>query len=292
MLPFNPSSPKPKKSQTQMKKKYEIIDAPSPNFDERKRPIRFVILHYTGMNDEVAALNLLRDDAPQKSKYQNNILQTDPNLNNVQQSTKMNRVSSHYVVFQDGTIYKLVDETKRAWHAGGGNYGGEIDMNSASIGIEICNGGHDYGLPEFPSAQIDAVMFLVEDIKLRHGLDKHYIIGHSDWAPKRKIDPGEKFPWNLFAQKGISLSIPKGKEDNNFEILASVINENNEYIMRAQIGLKTIGYGVEANGFYDEITKLVIIAFQRRFRQSNVSGFLDKDTLGKIERLAKKVSPA
>lgn len=292
MMPFNPSSPKPKKAHSNMKKKFEIIDAPSPNFDERKRPIRFVILHYTGMKDEQAALDLLRDPAPQRAKYQDNIIKPTNIENAPPPPPNMHRVSSHYVVFQNGTIYKLVDEMKRAWHAGGGNYGGETDMNSASIGIEICNGGHDFGLPEFPNAQIDAVIYLVEEIKKRHGLDKHHIIGHSDWAPKRKLDPGEKFPWSKLAQNGISLSMPNGKEDGDFTILAQNIGENNEFIMRAQIGLKKIGYGIEANGNYDEITKLIIIAFQRRFRQSLSNGMIDIDTLGKIERLAAKVSPA
>lgn len=293
MIPFSTSSPKPVRAASSKAQDFPIIDAPSINFDERKRPVRFVMLHYTGMDSEIEALNLLRGQNVIDYNNENKAVSTPTtDMQSPPIPKKIRRVSSHYVVFSDGTIYKLVDENKRAWHAGAGSYAGETDMNSASIGIEICNAGHDFGLPDFPNKQIEAVMWLVEGIKQRHGLDKHHIIGHSDWAPKRKLDPGEKFPWHRFEKRGISLSIPKGKEDGDLTILASQIGENNDFINRVQKALKAIGYGIEINGIYDDATKIIIIAFQRRFRQNNVSGVLDVETLGKAERLARKVLPA
>lgn len=201
------------------------------------------------------------------------------------------RVSSHYLVCTDGRIYGLVPENKRAWHAGAGSYGGETDMNSASIGIEIHNGGHDFGLPPYPDVQIEAVMKLVQAIKLRHGLDRQHIIGHADWAPARKLDPGEHFPWERLAHAGISLHIPNGEGDGNHMALAQTENAANEFVTRAQIGLRKIGYGLAQTDIFDIKTKETLIAFQRRFRQSDVGGTLDIETLAKIERLADIVSP-
>jgi N-acetylmuramoyl-L-alanine amidase len=165
-------------------------------------------------------------------------------------------------------------------------------MNSASIGIEIQNGGHDFGLPPYPDVQIEAVMALVQGIKLRHGLDKHHVIGHSDWAPARKLDPGEHFPWQRFADAGISLKIPNGEGDGNHQILVQTENAGNEFVTRAQIGLRKIGYGLPQSDIFDTNTKDTLIAFQRRFRQSDVAGNLDVETLAKIERLAAIVSPS
>jgi N-acetylmuramoyl-L-alanine amidase len=297
MRPFSTHSPKPKRASRNMAIKHEIISHPSPNFDERKGVINHVMLHYTGMKSQEAALRLLSDPDPRRINYQNEIVQTPkPNNNSTIEtpapSQNLFRVSAHYVVYDDGQIFQLVDEVKRAWHAGAGNYAGITDMNSHSIGIEIANGGHDFGIPEFPQIQIDAVMWLVEQIKLRHGLDKHAIIGHSDYAPKRKLDPGERFPWQDFANRGISLSIPKGKEDGFFTILASENGQSNDYVARAKKGLRIIGYFVDDTDIYDLEFIPTLIAFQRRFRQSDVMGLLDVDTLGKIERLAKILSPS
>ncbi|WP_339741735.1 N-acetylmuramoyl-L-alanine amidase [uncultured Maricaulis sp.] len=152
------------------------IAAPSPNFNDRKLPVSLIVLHYTGMENGAVALERMCDPAAE--------------------------VSAHYMVEEDGRVFQLVDEDKRAWHAGVSAWRGETDINSASIGIEIVNGGHDYGLPDFPAIQIEAVIHLVADIMARHGIGPEGVVGHSDIAPGRKQDPGEKFPWHRLAAAG------------------------------------------------------------------------------------------
>ncbi len=307
MIPFSTRAPRPNRRRSIKRPKFPIETLLSENFDDRKRPIRFCMLHYTGMDNQEEALKVLRFPMPRyapietpASQSMAETAQPSPEMDHshavqpIQPERKIigyRRVSSHYLVYPDGRIFLLVPENKRAWHAGAGNYGGETDMNSASIGIEIQNGGHDFGLPDFPDIQIEAVMELVEGIKQRHGLDKQHVIGHSDWAPGRKLDPGEKFPWHKFAERGISLNIPNGNHDGDKTILAQTIGEGNEHISRAQSGLKRIGYGFEKTDIFDAKTKDVLVAFQRRFRQSDVGGILDIETLGKIETLANIVSP-
>ena len=148
---------------------------PSPNFTERKLPVSLLILHYTGMQTAQAALDRLRDPAAQ--------------------------VSAHYVIDTDGEIYALVDESRRAHHAGVSYWQGITDINSASIGIELVNKGHEFGYTPFPDAQIDALIGLSKTILSRHRITA--VLGHSDVAPTRKQDPGELFPWAKLAQNGI-----------------------------------------------------------------------------------------
>ena len=152
-----------------------MIALPSPNFTERKLPVSLLILHYTGMQTEQAALDRLRDPAAQ--------------------------VSAHYVIDINGEIYALVDESRRAHHAGVSYWHGITDINSASIGIELVNTGHEFGYTPFPAAQIDALIGLSADILSRHRITA--VLGHSDVAPTRKQDPGELFPWAKLAHNGI-----------------------------------------------------------------------------------------
>lgn len=215
-----------------------ITDLPSPNFNDRKTPIRFVVLHYTGMETGQVAIDRLRD----------------PDAG----------VSAHYVVEEDGNVLRLVDEEKRAWHAGVGEWCGETDMNSASIGIEIVNGGHDFGLPDFPDVQIASVIGLVLDILKRYDLPPSAVIGHSDLAPGRKQDPGERFPWRGLADAGAA-------------IWPSLIDEASEDV---EDDLSTIGYGFSAG------RPAVIEAFQRRFRPSAVTGEADDETRRLIRGVA------
>ncbi len=150
----------------------DFIERPSPNFDERQLPVSMIVLHYTGMPDMQSALDRL----------------TSPDA----------RVSSHYLVDEDGAIYRLVDELKRAWHAGKSRWRGVTDVNSASVGIEIVNPGHEFGYRAFPDEQMASVIPLVADIKERHGIGRGDVVGHSDVAPARKEDPGSSFrgrPW-------------------------------------------------------------------------------------------------
>ena len=137
-----------------------MIDTPSPNFDDRKLPISMLVLHYTGMPDAPSAINWL--------------------------ASGESKVSAHYVVTEAGEIVRMVDEGKRAWHAGRSHWRGINDVNSASIGIEIVNPGHEWGYRPFPEAQIGSLIPLMHDIVQRHGITRGNIVGHSDVAPARK----------------------------------------------------------------------------------------------------------
>ena len=142
----------------------DFIERPSPNFDERTLPVSMIVLHYTGMPDAEGALDRL----------------TSPEA----------KVSCHYLVDEDGSIFRLVDEAKRAWHAGKSRWRGVTDVNSASVGIEIVNPGHEFGYRNFTDEQLAALIPLVSDIKERHGVGRGNVVGHSDVAPARKEDPG------------------------------------------------------------------------------------------------------
>jgi len=156
-----------------------MIRLSSPNFDERKAPIDMLVLHYTGMKTAQEALNRLRDPT--------------------------SKVSAHYLIDEDGEVYSLVDESKRAWHAGVSSWKGKTDINSRSIGIEIVNPGHEFGYRQFSDKQILSIINISKEIiKYNSILDKN-IVGHSDIAPKRKTDPGELFPWKKLAENGIGL---------------------------------------------------------------------------------------
>lgn len=159
-----------------------MIEAPSPNFDARSLPVSMIVLHYTGMETGEAAIARLRDPEA--------------------------KVSSHYVVAEDGIVLRLVDEGDRAWHAGKSSWRGITDVNSASVGIEIVNPGHEFGYRPFPDAQIAAVVRLVADIKDRHAITRGNVVGHSDVAPARKRDPGELFPWHELARRRLALPRP------------------------------------------------------------------------------------
>lgn len=226
----------------------EVVQHPSPNFNARRLPLSMLVLHYTGMENGAVAIERLCDPEAQ--------------------------VSAHYVVEEDGRILQLVDESQRAWHAGRGSWRGCQDINSASIGIEIVNGGHDFGLPDFPEVQIQAVIALCQVILSRHPIAASDVIGHSDLAPDRKQDPGERFPWQRLAEAGIGLwpvaddTIPPLSD-------AQVLQE-----------LKEIGYEVSDEAGLDP----VITAFQRRFRPAALTGVSDPETRGLIGALARKVT--
>lgn len=176
-----------------------LTDRVSPNYDERACAIDLVVLHYTGMQDAETAIARLCDPAPLAGRYPGPWQAPD-----IDPATPLGRASAHYVVDEAGRVLALVDEAKRAWHAGVSSWEGRADTNDRSIGIEIVNGGHDFGLPDFPDAQIEAVIALLKDILARRGLDASRVVGHSDVAPGRKRDPGEKFPWALLARAGVA----------------------------------------------------------------------------------------
>ena len=157
----------------------EFTAAPSPNFDARTRAPDMVVLHYTGMTSGEAALDRLRDPAA--------------------------KVSAHWLVEEDGRLFSLVDEARRAWHAGVSVWKGERDVNAVSIGVEIVNPGHEHGYRPFPPAQVEAVIRLLDAIRSRWTIPDTRILAHSDVAPDRKEDPGEFFPWAELAAQGHGL---------------------------------------------------------------------------------------
>jgi N-acetylmuramoyl-L-alanine amidase len=224
----------------------------SPNHDERKggEP-DMILLHYTGMQNAQAALERL--------------------------TTAASKVSAHYVVIEDGRIVQCVPEAMRAWHAGVSAWAGETDINSRSIGIEIVNPGHEFGYADFPLRQIAAVIALCRSILTRRGpLSADRILGHSDVAPTRKQDPGEKFPWELMSESGVGHWVRPAPLD----LVGTTLQpgDRGEGVTRLQKSLKTYGYDVKDSGVYDDLTRDVVTAFQRHFRQARVDGIADSST--------------
>ena len=231
---------------------------PSPNFGERRDGLTpdMIVLHYTGMAS-----------GPEAEAWLAN---------------PVSEVSSHYVVRENGTVVQMVPEAARAWHAGAGSWAGKGDINSHSIGIEIINGGHDYGLPAFPDAQIEAVIALCGDIAARWGIAPQRILGHSDTAPGRKVDPGERFPWDRLHAAGIGHWVePSAIRGGRF--LSA--GEAGQPVEALQSMLVLYGYGLEINGVYDEQTEKCVAAFQRHFRPERVDGVADMSTVETLHRL-------
>lgn len=248
-----------------------ILDRPSPNFDGRPRPIDLVVLHYTGMQDEETALARLTDPAPVAGRYPGPWQPRD-----VDPAAPLAKVSSHYVVAEGGLVWRLVDEDARAWHAGSSSWDGEGAVNDRAIGVEIVNGGHDFGLPHFPDAQIEATIALLRDILARRSLGPHRVVGHSDVAPARKLDPGERFPWARLAAAGVALW-PVTEHPPGPAALAKGVR--GQAVLVLQESLRAFGYGVPQTGEYDELTEATVAAFQRRFRQQRVDGAADEQTM-------------
>jgi len=240
------------------------IQKPSPNFDARTRPIDLVVLHYTGMQNAETALARLTDPAPVAGHYPGPWQSDD-----AAPDAPLSRVSAHYVVDEAGQIYSLVPEEHRAWHAGASSWEDDGDVNGRSIGIEIVNGGHDFDLPDFPDAQIDGVIALLKDIFARWPqLNATRVVAHSDIAPERKADPGEKFPWKKLADAGVSVWP---------EHVATQLDADDP-TSEVQQHLAFIGYRVKQTGYMDAATKAALVAFQRRFRPADISGAIDDET--------------
>lgn len=216
----------------------DVTQRPSPNFDERKLPVSMIVLHYTGMPDAEGALQRLTSDEA--------------------------KVSAHYCVLEDGEIIQLVDEDKRAWHAGKSYWRGVTDVNSASVGIEIVNPGHEFGYRPFPDEQVAAVMGLVNDVKNRHGISRGNIVGHSDIAPTRKEDPGELFPWAELAKRRLALPSPTRDLMDPYWTDAGFL-----------LALERFGYDVTD-------PQKAVIAFQRRFRPDLIDGIIDGECRAKL----------
>lgn len=203
----------------------------SPNFNERLLPVTMIVLHYTGMKTAAEAIERLCDPAAS--------------------------VSAHYVIDEDGRVTQLVDEDRRAWHAGQSYWRGITDVNSASVGIELVNPGHEFGYRDFPQAQIEALLPLLADIKRRHGVSRSNVVGHSDVAPARKQDPGELFPWERLARYKLALPMPRPSYKQVFD------NDGAFFL-----ALERFGYDISDG-------PAAVRAFERRWRPDLITGEVD-----------------
>jgi N-acetylmuramoyl-L-alanine amidase len=230
----------------------------SPNHGERRgfgRP-NCLILHYTGMPTGEAAFKTLVDPASE--------------------------VSAHYLIWEDGAIDQLVAESERAWHAGKAWWKGESDLNSASIGIEIVNPGHDGGLPPFPDCQIAATIALARDVSARWRIAPERVLAHSDVAPERKVDPGEAFPWETLWRGGVGHWTEPAPLSGG-PLFAH--EEEGPAVRALQAMLALYGYGVGITGVYDRRTRQVVASFQRHFRPVRVDGETDASTVATLKAL-------
>lgn len=244
-----------------------INELPSPNFGPRRAidgqtRVRHLVVHYTGMTSCQIALDRLRDPEAE--------------------------VSAHYVLDEDGAVYRLVAEDMRAWHAGKSFWHGAYDINNTSVGIEIVNPGHEYGYRAFPDAQIAAFVALAGEIMRRHEIPACNVLGHSDVAPGRKTDPGELFPWQALAAHGIGLWPEE-----------TVTLPGHADMTGALRRLSEIGYAVPMTPDLgsdilnaESAVTDVISAFQGRYRQRRVDGQLDNETATRIAAVAVRYAAA
>jgi N-acetylmuramoyl-L-alanine amidase len=220
-----------------------VVELPSPNHDARPpgAPVDMLVLHYTGMRDAEEALVRLADPAA--------------------------RVSAHYVVDERGTVYRLVAEDRRAWHAGRAFWRGATDVNGRSIGIELVNPGHEFGYRRFPEAQMAALETLARDVLARHPIPPRNVVGHADVAPLRKRDPGELFDWERLARRGVGLwpapspDVPAAPDAGAARALLA-------------------RYGYETGD-----VAAAVAAFQRHFRPGRVDGIADSETMARLAAL-------
>ena len=233
----------------------------SPNHDARRdgAAADMIILHYTGMTSGPDAVARLCEPA--------------------------SKVSSHYVVFEDGTVVQLVPEARRAWHAGVSAWKGDTDVNARSIGVEIVNPGHDLGYPDYPQGQIDATIALCRDVICRLQIPPEHVLAHSDVAPARKNDPGEKFPWRTLGEHGVGIWIAPHPITAGPALKAG---DKGDAVAKLQTAFAAYGYGIGLTGRYDRATQQVVTAFQRHFRPTRVDGIADVSTIETLHSLLAK----
>jgi N-acetylmuramoyl-L-alanine amidase len=214
----------------------------SPNWDERPAGAgpELLVLHYTGMPTAEGALDRLCDPAA--------------------------RVSAHYLIDEDGSVWALVPEERRAWHAGRSWWRGRAGLNDVSVGIELVNPGHEWGYRPFPEAQMAALVPLAQAIMVRWAMPTWQVVAHSDIAPDRKEDPGELFDWQRLAGEGIGIWPSPG--------------ERLDPVGDARRALAAIGYPLEEQG---ASLRQSLVAFQRRFRQRLPDGRADEETQRRLD---------
>lgn len=223
------------------------IELASPNFDGRDgHAVDMLVLHYTGMESAQAALTRLCNPTA--------------------------RVSAHYVVDEDGTIYRLVDEKDRAWHAGVSSWRGHTNINQRSVGVEIVNPGHDYGYRPFPAKQMESLTALCKDILSRHTIPARNVVAHSDIAPTRKQDPGELFDWRMLAAAGVGLWPGQSSE---FGVQSS----------EKPTELRILNSELSFYGYDTSDPAAAITAFQRHFRPKLLNGKWDSECSALLKTL-------
>lgn len=229
----------------------------SPNFDDRKDSVvDMLVLHYTDMlTTKDAVAQLCNPDS---------------------------KVSAHYVVAEDGEVFALVDEDKRAWHAGESHWRGVNSVNSRSIGIEVSNPGHSNGYRPFPELQMQAVIELCHGILARHNIPPRNVVGHSDVAFLRKMDPGELFDWPRLARAAIGMFPFHANPVMGSELKRG---DNGKKVIRLQTALSNWGYGLKLDGDYGPKTEMCVTAFQRHYRPGNVNGEWDDECAGLLAAL-------
>jgi len=232
----------------------------SPNFDKKKRLkniIKVIVIHYTGMQSERESINRLCD--------------------------KKSKVSSHFLINQNGKIYRLVKDKRIAWHAGKSCWRRCQNLNKNSIGIELVNKGHKFGYTGFKKKQILSLIKICKILIKKYKIKKQNIVGHSDIAPLRKIDPGEKFPWELLAKNKIGIWHTCRQDLLKKYRRAKIPNK--KYKIRFFRNLSNIGYCLKFNNkfFFNKTIK----AFQRHFRKELINGIIDRETLEIAQNLSK-----
>ncbi len=240
----------------------DIIPASSPNFDARRAPPDMVLLHYTGMPTGAEALARLRDPEA--------------------------KVSAHYLIEEDGKVFSLVAEERRAWHAGLSFWKGERDINAVSVGVELVNPGHEWGYRAYPDAQIEALIELLDEIRGRWEIPDGRILGHSDVAPERKTDPGELFPWKRLAQAGHGLWLEPPAAPGP----ALSLGDDGTGVFALQAGLTRLGFDSAPSGQFDAHTQTIITAFQRHWRSDRVDGVADGETRARLVHLLRAAAEA
>jgi N-acetylmuramoyl-L-alanine amidase len=234
----------------------------SPNFDRKRRSnksIKFLIIHYTGMQSEVESI--------------------------IRLCSSKSKVSSHFLINQKGKIYRLVQDNQIAWHAGKSCWGKYKNLNKNSIGIELVNKGHKFGYTNFKKKQLSSLIKVCRNLVTKYKIKKQNIIGHSDIAPLRKIDPGEKFPWKQLAKRKIGIwHNLKPNFLKNFRKIKILTKQDKAKFAK---NLNSIGYCF-SNNKKSSISKTVK-AFQRHYRQELINGLMDKECLIIAENLSKKL---
>ena len=230
-----------------MKKKINYNEKLSPNFSKREKKIKYIIIHYTGTKTLLEALNIFKDESSQ--------------------------VSCHWLISKKGKLYKIVDEKNVAWHAGISYWKGERMLNDNSIGIELDNIGHGLNYQIFSNVQMQVLEKLLKLLINKYNIKTKNILGHSDIAPDRKLDPGELFNWHRLAKKKLAY-YPLVKKHSPKKVFFKLGDRDKE-IKKIKLKLIKIGYKCSQDNYFDIYMKLLVEAFQRRFLPEKINGIID-----------------